>query len=83
MSQCLSYNELPPHSHTFMALLTIFYYFCSGQLPRMASVLETPSRIVRLDLSLNELTALEHSSLQPLYNLRELNASLNRITKYV
>ena len=49
----------------------------------MSSVLESPSKIVRLDLSLNELTALEHMGLQPFYNLRELNASLNRINKYV
>ena len=49
----------------------------------MASVLESPSRIVRLDLSLNELTALDHAGLKPFHNLRELNASLNRISKYV
>lgn len=54
-----------------------------GVLPRMSSVLETPSRIVRLDLSLNELTSLEHSGLLPFSNLRELNASLNRISKFI
>lgn len=55
----------------------------SGPLPRMSSVLESPSKIVRLDLSLNELTALEHMGLQPFYNLRELNASLNRINNFI
>ncbi|KAK3595288.1 hypothetical protein CHS0354_010898 [Potamilus streckersoni] len=54
----------------------------SGPLPRLASIIETPSRIVRLDLSLNELTALENENLIPFKKLRDLNASLNRINKF-
>lgn len=54
----------------------------SGLLPRMASIIEVPSRIIRLDLSLNELTVLEHSGLKPYRNLRELNASLNKISNF-
>ena len=49
----------------------------------MASIIETPSRILRLDLSLNELKALDHAGLKPYKNLRDLNASLNRINKWV
>jgi hypothetical protein len=48
----------------------------------MASIIEVPSRIVRLDLSLNELAVLDHAGLRPYRNLRELNASLNKISKY-
>jgi len=47
----------------------------------MASIIEVPSRIVRLDLSLNELTVLEHAGLKQFKHLRELNASLNRVSK--
>lgn len=54
-----------------------------GPIPRMASVVEVPSRVVRLDLSLNELTFLEHAGLKPFKHLRELNASLNKISKCV
>ncbi|XP_069126733.1 protein phosphatase 1 regulatory subunit 7-like [Argopecten irradians] len=39
-------------------------------------------RIIKIDLSLNELTALEHDGFVPFKNVRELNASLNRITKF-
>jgi len=49
----------------------------------MASIIEVPSRIVRLDLSLNELTVLEHAGLKQFKHLRELNASLNRVSKWV
>lgn len=55
----------------------------SGPLPRMASIIEVPSRVVRLDLSLNELTILEHKGLKPYRNLRELNASLNKISNFI
>ncbi|XP_060584547.1 internalin I-like [Ruditapes philippinarum] len=53
-----------------------------GPLPRMASIIEVPSRIVRLDLSLNELAVLDHAGLRPYRNLRELNASLNKISNF-
>lgn len=54
---------------------------CSGPLPRLANITDTPSRILKLDLSLNELIALEHEGLLPFKQVRELNASLNRINK--
>ena len=63
-----------------MIKCTFIPYF-SGPLPRMASIIEVPSRIVRLDLSLNELTVLEHAGLKQFKHLRELNASLNRVSK--
>ncbi|XP_005105872.2 uncharacterized protein LOC101861384 [Aplysia californica] len=47
--------------------------------PRLSSVLETPSKIVRLDVSLNELTSLSHDGLLPFRNLRALDASLNQL----
>ncbi|WAR23775.1 INLI-like protein [Mya arenaria] len=53
-----------------------------GLLPRMASITEVPSRVVRLDLSLNELTVLEHAGLKPFRYLRELNASLNKVSNF-
>lgn len=55
----------------------------SGPLPRLANITDTPSRILKLDLSLNELTALEHDGLLPFRQVRELNASLNRINKFI
>lgn len=64
--------------------LYIFVYIyinLSGPLPRLANITDTPSRILKLDLSLNELTALEHDGLLPFRQVRELNASLNRINK--
>ncbi|XP_071120540.1 uncharacterized protein [Mytilus edulis] len=55
----------------------------SGPLPRLANITDTPSRILKLDLSLNELIALEHEGLLPFKQVRELNASLNRINKFI
>nr|XP_022317515.1 uncharacterized protein LOC111120823 [Crassostrea virginica]XP_022317516.1 uncharacterized protein LOC111120823 [Crassostrea virginica]XP_022317517.1 uncharacterized protein LOC111120823 [Crassostrea virginica]XP_022317518.1 uncharacterized protein LOC111120823 [Crassostrea virginica] len=51
--------------------------------PRLSSVIDTPSRILKMDISLNELSSLEHESFLPLQNLRELNASLNKISKFI
>ncbi|XP_021358652.1 uncharacterized protein LOC110453809 isoform X2 [Mizuhopecten yessoensis] len=47
-----------------------------------SSATDVQRRIIKLDLSLNELTALEHESLAHFKNVRELNASLNRVTKF-
>lgn len=55
----------------------------SGPLPRLANITDTPSRILKLDVSLNELIALEHEGLLPFKQVRELNASLNRINKFI
>ncbi|KAK3090435.1 hypothetical protein FSP39_011833 [Pinctada imbricata] len=54
-----------------------------GTLQRLSSVIDAPSRILKLDVSLNELSALDHEGLSPLRNLRELNASLNKIKKFI
>ncbi|KAL8606509.1 hypothetical protein ACOMHN_037740 [Nucella lapillus] len=50
--------------------------------PRMASVLDAPTRILRLDISLNELPILHHDWLMPFRNLRALDASLNQIKHF-
>lgn len=50
---------------------------------RYSTAISTPSRILRLNLSLNELTVLEHDSLKPFRYLRELDASLNRIHQFM
>ncbi|KAK7495942.1 hypothetical protein BaRGS_00012932 [Batillaria attramentaria] len=50
--------------------------------PRLASVLDAPSRIVRLDISLNDLTFLHHEWLAPFRNLRALDASINQIKHF-
>ncbi|XP_048761100.1 toll-like receptor Tollo [Ostrea edulis] len=52
-------------------------------LSRLSSVIDTPSRILKMDISLNELSSLEHESFIPFQNLRELNASLNKINKFI
>ncbi|KAH9504657.1 hypothetical protein Btru_062521 [Bulinus truncatus] len=46
---------------------------------RWSSATETPSKVIKLDTSLNELTSLTHDSLLPFKNLRCLDASLNQI----
>ncbi|CAH1774998.1 unnamed protein product [Owenia fusiformis] len=51
--------------------------------PKVVSVVETPSKILYMDISLNDLSELDHAGLAPLRNLRALNASLNRITRFV
>ncbi|XP_046578845.1 LOW QUALITY PROTEIN: protein phosphatase 1 regulatory subunit 7-like [Haliotis rubra] len=53
-----------------------------GFLPRQPSVLDAPERILRLDVSLNELGFLPHDSLLPFRNLRELDASLNKLKNF-
>lgn len=50
---------------------------------RFSTAISTPCRILRLNLSLNELTVLEHDSLKPFRFLRELDASLNRINQFL
>ncbi|GFO03192.1 protein phosphatase 1 regulatory subunit 7 [Plakobranchus ocellatus] len=50
--------------------------------PRLSSVLETPSKIVRLDLSLNELTSVPHDGLAPFRNLRALDVSINQLRHF-
>ncbi|KAK3781060.1 hypothetical protein RRG08_046363 [Elysia crispata] len=50
--------------------------------PRLSSVLETPSKIVRLDLSLNELTSIPHDGVAPFRNLRALDVSLNQLRNF-
>ncbi|XP_041359802.1 protein phosphatase 1 regulatory subunit 7-like [Gigantopelta aegis] len=50
--------------------------------PRLVSVLEMPSRILRMDLGLNELVSLSHDGLLPFRNLRSLDASLNQISSF-
>lgn len=50
---------------------------------RITSAIDTPSRILKMDISLNELSSLEHEAFIPLQNLRDLNASLNKITKFI
>ncbi|XP_064606254.1 uncharacterized protein LOC135471118 [Liolophura sinensis] len=52
----------------------------SSRSDRFKDVVEMPSRVCVLDLSLNELSSLEYDSLAPLSNLRALDASLNRIS---
>lgn len=52
------------------------------QAPRLTSVLDTPSRILRLDVSLNDLTFLHHEWLAPFRNLRALDASINQIKHF-
>ncbi|CAL1539607.1 unnamed protein product [Lymnaea stagnalis] len=50
--------------------------------PRVASVLEMPSKIIKFDVSLNELTSLSHDALVPFRNLRSLDASLNQLRHF-
>lgn len=50
---------------------------------RAGAAADVQNRIIKVDLSLNELTALEHEGLAPFRNVRELNASLNRLTKFI
>ncbi|XP_076463213.1 uncharacterized protein LOC143295412 isoform X2 [Babylonia areolata] len=50
--------------------------------PRMAAPLDAPSRILRLDISLNELAVLHPDWLMPFRNLRALDASLNQIKQF-
>jgi hypothetical protein len=52
---------------------------CRTAAPRMASALDAPMRVLRLDVSLNNLTFLHHDWLLPFRNLRTLDASLNQI----
>ena len=47
--------------------------------PRLASVLDAPTRILHIDVSLNDLSFLHHDWLLPFRNLRALDASLNQI----
>lgn len=55
------------------------FIFYRDPAPRLSSVLETPSKIIRLDVSLNELKSIPHDGLLPFRNLRALDASLNQI----
>lgn len=76
--------DITTKNNILVLKLYIFVYIyinLSGPLPRLANITDTPSRILKLDLSLNELTALEHDGLLPFRQVRELNASLNRINK--
>lgn len=43
---------------------------------------KNPSTVLRLDLSLNNLTSLEIGDLEPFAELRSLDASLNRISQF-
>lgn len=61
----------------------VFIFIYSDPPSRITSAIDTPSRILKMDISLNELSSLEHEAFIPLQNLRDLNASLNKITKYV
>ncbi|KAK0069452.1 leucine-rich repeat and guanylate kinase domain-containing protein [Biomphalaria pfeifferi] len=45
----------------------------------LSSITETPFKVIKLDVSLNELTSLSHESLEPFKGLRCLDASLNQI----
>ncbi|KAK2147450.1 hypothetical protein LSH36_552g01082 [Paralvinella palmiformis] len=50
---------------------------------RKHSILDQPKKILLLDVSLNDIVFLDHGQLAPFTQLRMLNASLNRIEKYV
>ncbi|KAK6186151.1 hypothetical protein SNE40_008246 [Patella caerulea] len=50
--------------------------------PRLAKLTETPSKILYLDISLNELISLTSEGLLPFRNLRVLDASLNQIGNF-
>ncbi|XP_013406235.1 protein phosphatase 1 regulatory subunit 7-like [Lingula anatina] len=54
----------------------------SKPLPRIATITEQPSRILKADFSLNELQNLDYEALYPLKHLRVLDASLNRIQRF-
>ncbi|XP_071119020.1 protein phosphatase 1 regulatory subunit 7-like isoform X2 [Haliotis cracherodii] len=53
-----------------------------GYMLRQPSVLDSPERILRLDVSLNELVFLPPDSLLSFRNLRELDASLNKLKSF-
>jgi hypothetical protein len=69
-------------SSIFKSLLS-FSYPISDSGKTAASITEQPSRILVLDVSLNDLRCLPHEGLRPLKQLREVNASLNHIYEYV
>ncbi|ELT96817.1 hypothetical protein CAPTEDRAFT_205149 [Capitella teleta] len=48
-----------------------------------ASIGDQPSRILQLDISLNDLRTLSHEGLAPLKQLRSINASLNNIHDFI
>lgn len=55
--------------------------FNSDPASNPASITHQPSRILVLDLSLNDLSTLDHVGLAPLKQLRVINASFNHIEK--
>ncbi|KAK7101209.1 leucine-rich repeat-containing protein 40-like isoform X2 [Littorina saxatilis] len=67
-----------------MCQLTAMHFdFSWGQertpAPRLASVLDAPTRILKIDVSLNDLSFLHEEWLEPFKNLRALDVSLNQI----
>ncbi|XP_006825583.1 uncharacterized protein LOC102802218 [Saccoglossus kowalevskii] len=50
--------------------------------PRSANIIEQPSKCLKLDLSLNDLSVLDNESLFPFKECRHLDVSLNRLERF-
>ena len=64
-----------------MLILTTSYVSLSSE--ERLSIFDHPSKILKVDVSLNELTELNYDSLRHFIALKSLDASLNMIKRYV